>query len=172
MLNLYLLRHAKSSRGGVFTADFERPLSAHGRRDAQALARHMAARRLRPDLILCSPSKRTRETLAPLAAGIAKDARALFEDSLYGGAAAAYLALIQQRGEGAGAVLLIGHNPAIAALALLLIGGGDNEARAAMAAKFPTCALAHITFELADWSSVATGAGDLSAFIRPRDLER
>ena len=175
MLNLYLLRHAKSSRDDALAADYDRPLNARGRRAARHMAEHMAEKGLFPALVLCSPSRRTRETLEALSAEMLKQARILFEEPLYGGSAPTYLALLGTRGQTAGEVLLIGHNPAIETLALRLVGSGEEAGQglstAAMAEKFPTGALAHIAFDVADWSEVAAGSGRLVSFTRPRELE-
>jgi phosphohistidine phosphatase len=174
MLNLYLLRHAKSSLTGIFAGDFDRPLSGRGRRVAPLVARNMAARGLSPELVLCSPARRARETLDAMSKDLPNDAQILFEDALYGGTADDYLALVRTHGESAGAVLLIGHNPAVEDLAHLLVGSGAAAAHGpsatAMAEKFPTAALAHIAFDLADWSKLAPGSGRLVSFIKPSDL--
>jgi phosphohistidine phosphatase len=39
-----------------------------------------------------------------------------------------------------------------------------------LTAKFPTCALAVLDFEIEAWKAVAPGTGDLVDFVRPRDL--
>jgi phosphohistidine phosphatase len=64
-------------------------------------------------------------------------------------------------------VLLIGHNPGIAELAVMLAGDGDRAARAAMAAKFPTAALARLRIDQR-WSAVEAGAATLEEFWTPR----
>ena len=61
---LVLVRHAKASSDDPRLADAERPLTDRGRRDAAAVGRWLAARDLRPDLVLCSTSLRTRQTWA------------------------------------------------------------------------------------------------------------
>ena len=58
---LVLLRHSKSVPPESMP-DFERPLSDRGRADAQAAGRYLVAQGIEADLVLCSPSKRTRET--------------------------------------------------------------------------------------------------------------
>ncbi len=168
MLNLYLLRHAKSNWAKPLAADFARKLTARGRRAARRMADHMAAQGLCPTLILCSPARRTRETLAALATDA--NAEILFEDTLYAGSAGDYLALITAHGGKANEVLVIGHNPAIEELALLLAGGGDKTALAELAEKFPTAALAHIAFEVDDRFKLTARSGRLVAFERPREL--
>src|SRR3546814_20350419 len=44
-------------------SDLDRPLSAEGNAEAEAAGRWLQEQRLVPDLVLCSPSRRTRETL-------------------------------------------------------------------------------------------------------------
>lgn len=57
---LFILRHAESPLSG--SEDFERPLSARGVRQAQALGAAMKQQDLLPDYVVCSPARRTRET--------------------------------------------------------------------------------------------------------------
>ena len=64
-------------------------------------------------------------------------------------------------------VLLIGHNPGIGDLAVMLAGHGDRAARAAMAAKFPTAALALLAIDRR-WSAAEAGAATLDEFWTPR----
>src|SRR5437899_9106811 len=63
MHTLYLLRHAKSSWADRTLPDTERPLAPRGRRDAKRIAEHLAGLGIEPELVLCSPAERTRETL-------------------------------------------------------------------------------------------------------------
>src|SRR3546814_6959664 len=44
-------------------SDLDRPLSAEGNAEAEAAGRWLQEQRLVPDLVLCSPSRRTREPL-------------------------------------------------------------------------------------------------------------
>jgi phosphohistidine phosphatase len=79
---------------------------------------------------------------------------------------------LAEHGGGARRLLLIGHNPAIQATALGLIGSAESRAAAKLAAKFPTAALAVIDFDARSWSGIRPGSGRLAVFIRPRDLGR
>ncbi|MFK0293496.1 SixA phosphatase family protein [Streptomyces sp. NPDC090442] len=63
---LIVLRHAKSAwPEGV--PDHERPLAGRGRRDAPAAGRWLWQQHCAPDVVLCSTSRRTRETWARVA---------------------------------------------------------------------------------------------------------
>ena len=62
MLNLMLLRHAKSSLAEAGQEDSDRSLNDRGRLAATAMGRYMASHSLVPQLVLCSPARRARET--------------------------------------------------------------------------------------------------------------
>jgi phosphohistidine phosphatase len=66
-----------------------------------------------------------------------------------------------------GSVMLIGHNPSIERLALLLAVESDrlDELRA----KYPTAALATLTFD-GGWHELRAGGAELTGFVKPRDL--
>src|SRR5262245_28657886 len=80
---LYLLRHAKSDRSDPTAADFDRPLAPRGRRDAPLLAAHMQDQGYHPALILCSPARRTRETLELMQPAIGPKIQTKFDRKLY-----------------------------------------------------------------------------------------
>src|SRR3546814_10510671 len=63
MRELILLRHAHAEPPAAGQSDLDRPLSAEGNAEAEAAGRWLREQRLVPDLALCSPSRRTRETL-------------------------------------------------------------------------------------------------------------
>src|SRR3546814_12038901 len=68
-------------------------------------------------------------------------------------------------------VLLIGHNPGLEELVLLLVPDDARDTlRAEAAAKYPTATVAEIRFD-DDWPSVTMASGTLTRFIRPRDLD-
>lgn len=164
---LYLLRHAKAGWALPGVRDFDRPLDASGRADAEAMGAAMRARGYIPDLTLCSNAKRARETLEGLA-NQTDTGKVLFLDTLYSEDAAGYLSII--RGNGcSGSLLVIGHNPMTEDLALAVSGDGDETARAMLSHGFPTSGLAVVRFG-ADLAKAAQGAGYLEAFLTPADL--
>ena len=171
MPQLLLLRHAKSSWDGSGTADIDRPLSARGRRAAAAMAETIATRALIPDRILCSPAQRTRETLAALMPHLPARTAIAIAPELYEPIAGDYRATIAAHGDGAGTLMVIGHNPAIPATALILISAGDARLSSDIARKYPTGALATIVFPTGDWSRLSPHSGRIEAFLKPRDLD-
>jgi phosphohistidine phosphatase len=173
MLTLSLLRHAKSSWDDPGLADRERPLGKRGLRDAPRMSGVFAAHGLRPDLVLCSPSVRTRETLA--LSGLSSQAvgqcpPVLFEDPLYLAGAQALLARVRQVPRGVQHLLVIGHNPGLHELAVSMARAAGSGGGEAMAQRFPTAALAVIDVSAGAWEDVQPGTGTLRLFVAPRDL--
>ena len=168
---LYLLRHAKSDRGDPNLSDIDRPLAPRGRRDAPAMAAYMRKHDYRPDLILCSPAARTRETLELLQPTLGLDIRAEYDRKLYPGSPDALLRRLRDVDEEVGAVLLVGHNPGLERLAGGLAPRGDRRALARMREKYPTCSLAVIHLHIDRWEQADLGAGALTDFMVPARLD-
>jgi phosphohistidine phosphatase len=164
---LYLLRHAKSSWDDAGLADRDRPLNPRGLRAAKRLAEHVVQEGIAPDLILCSPARRTRETLERVFPDPGAIGAIEFEDELYGATAAGLLARLRALAEDSGSAMLIGHNPAIGELAGELPAQGERLEE--LRAKYPTCSLATLTFA-GRWADLQTGAAELNAFVKPREL--
>ena len=111
---LYLLRHAEAEPWSPLGNDFSRPLGERGKRHAHAVADWAAHNLDLPDTVLCSPARRTRETLAPL---LAKWPRALattdYADSIYGASPDMLLTLAADAFSYSQRLLMVGHNPGI-----------------------------------------------------------
>jgi phosphohistidine phosphatase len=167
---LYLLRHAKSSWAEEGAEDFDRPLSGRGRRAAPAMADYMAAQHYRPDLILCSPAARTRETLALMQPHLGSTPPAQFDQHLYLATADELLRRLQAVRPDVGSLLLIGHNPSLERLAAKLAGRGDRGLLGELRRKYPTAALAVLAFDVARWKEIGESGGELRDFMTPAKL--
>jgi phosphohistidine phosphatase len=166
---LYLLRHAKSAWDDAAVEDHDRPLAARGRRAARAMAKHFRGLGADPELILCSSAERTRETLDLLMPGFAAAPIVAVERGLYLAGAEAMLARLRGVEDPVERVLLIGHNPGLHELALLLAQAGRAKLRAPLARKFPTAALASYALE-SGWSALGPETARLDAYVTPAEL--
>ena len=165
----HLLRHAKSSWDDPHRADIDRPLAPRGRRAARAMAERLRREAVRPDLVICSPARRTRETLEIVAAAF-PDAEVRFEDALYGAGGGDLLACLRASPDRAASIMVVGHNPGLHDLAVSLAGGGDPDDLARLAAKMPTGALATLRAPARRWRDVSPGTAELADFVVPREL--
>ena len=166
MKRLYLLRHAKSSWDDPSIPDRERPLNPRGRRAAKAMAGHFREQRIEPRVVLCSPAVRTRETLARIEPALGRP-RVRIEAGLYGAGVGTLLALLLALPDTEDSILVIGHNPGLQDLVVYL--ARPAPARDDVEAKFPTAALATLTYT-GRWSGLGAETADLVAYVRPRDL--
>jgi phosphohistidine phosphatase len=168
---LFVLRHAKSSWDDPGLDDHERPLATRGRQAVQVLAEHVRANDIRPAQVLCSSARRTRETLE----GVAPGGETLIESDLYAAGADELLDRLRRVSDGIDSVMVIGHNPALQSIVLRLSNGGgsdgDDSFRAQVSHKFPTGALATLSFDCS-WSELAPGCAHLVDYVRPKAIAR
>ncbi len=166
MLTLYLVRHGKSSWSRPLLRDHDRPLSRRGRDASKLIADYVNQSLPLPGLVLASTAARTLETAEVLAARWTPSPPVVADSSLYLATPAEMLKRIRSVTD-ARVLMLVGHNPGTAELGQLLAGD-----RSAFGAKFPTGALAAISFAVDDWALADLGDGQLKAFVQPRDLVR
>jgi phosphohistidine phosphatase len=164
---LLLLRHAKSSWKDTSLPDDERPLAPRGRRALVLVGQYLRTSGLDVDLVLCSPARRTRETLDGL--GLHGDPEVRFVREIYEAIAHQLLELVNQVDSQYRTVLLIGHNPGIEDLAAGLLSDGDDGSLSQLREGFPTAALAVVSCDQ-EWSDLSWRSAHLDSYVRPRDL--
>jgi phosphohistidine phosphatase len=164
MHTLLVLRHAKAA-GEPGVNDHERPLKGRGRRNATAAGRWLVAVSLAPDRVVCSSSRRTRETWELVSAALgaaAPDQEGVSVDRrVYDAGSRDLLDIVREQPEEAGGVMMVGHNPASHQLAVDLSGRSDFP--------FPTCALAVIKLS-GSWADAVPGGGELTMYWNPHTL--
>ncbi|MEX2352551.1 MAG: histidine phosphatase family protein [Gammaproteobacteria bacterium] len=165
---LFIMRHAKSDWNAGIDRDFDRPLSKRGIRDALKMADWMSEQNIRPDLLISSPSLRTRETAGIiLSKSEMNPENVIWEQQLYEAGLNDLLGIVERYAGTADSILLIGHNPGVDSLLSLL--AGEEPARTASGKLMTTAALAILDYG-SSRITVKPGAGRLHRLIRPGDL--
>jgi len=168
---LYLLRHAKSSWDEPDIADFDRPLNKRGRKAAKLMAQYLRDEGITPQSVICSPSKRTRDTLKQLMP-VLGDAPINFDHRVYEASYQTLLHCLADLPPDLPSVLLIGHNPGLERLAAYLMSDhGHGPAAERLHDKYPTGALAVLSVPSTNWVDLKVGSGRLDDFVRPADLD-
>ena len=170
MRQLLLLRHAKSSWDEPHLSDHARPLNVRGRQAASAMAGEMRRLELRPDLVLVSSARRTLQTLAALEPWAAQP-RIEPLDALYLAPASDLLEAIGRATPTARCILLVGHNPGLHDLAMILAGAhaaGDPQVRR-LAEGYPSGALSEFAVAV-PWSDIGGTGVRLTRLLLPGDL--
>ena len=159
---LILMRHAKSDWGSPGLPDHDRPLNGRGTGDAPLMGDWLRAGGHLPDEVLCSTATRTRQTLA----GLALDAPVQFLPALYHADPETMMQALQKAK--ARRVLMIGHNPGIAAFAADLLDKAPDHPRFQ---DYPTCATLVARFDIGTWDDLRWHSGQPVAFAIPADFK-
>jgi phosphohistidine phosphatase len=162
MRTLLILRHGKAApeEGG---SDAARPLTQRGKREAELMGQLLRTGDLVPDRILASNARRTRET-AEQAATAAHFSGAIDElDELYLAEPEAYITAVRQHAPDAQRVLLVGHNPGLEALALILTGDPVS---------LPPAGLVVCSLPIATFAELGPRVrGEMRRFATPSELD-
>jgi phosphohistidine phosphatase len=161
---LLLMRHAKSDYPqGV--PDHDRPLAPRGIREAGLAGVWLRANASPIDAVLCSTATRARQTLE----NTRVDAPVRYSERLYGATPGTMIEDINGTADDVGTLLVIGHEPTMSSLALVLADDdGTNIAVVErISTKFPTSAIAVLAVP-GGWKGLEPGGAALTGFEVPR----
>lgn len=162
---ILIMRHAKSSWDDSSLRDFERPLNKRGRRDAPAMGQYLTDLGLIPEVIVCSPAERARETIHLLAEATNADRDIVhYDEALYYEGADAYLDAIRKAPEDAEIVLVAGHNPTIEQVVSRLAGGNTRR-------KITTANIACFYTSASAWEDVSELNTTFKWLTGPKDIQ-
>lgn len=163
---LTLLRHAKSDYPpGVM--DHDRPLNDRGRRDAPE-AGQVLAQGPHIDIALVSDAVRAQQTWQ-LAAQSLPGVPMQTQPRLYHALVSDFVDVLSELPDAVDHAVVVAHNPGLEELAMMMTRPADTAAYEAMCTKFPTSAIALISFE-GSWVDIASQfrQGELIEFAVPR----
>ncbi|UWQ62967.1 histidine phosphatase family protein [Leisingera caerulea] len=158
---LILTRHAKSAWDTSVPSDHARPLNKRGRRSAPAIADWLRGNGHLPDQVISSSSRRTRETFELMDLGVP----AAFTERLYHANSDILFKVLCQAEKPR--VMLIGHNPGIAAFAHSIVATPPDHARFD---DYPTGATLVAEFGIGNWKDLSWSSGKAIDFAVPREL--
>lgn len=169
MHQLLLLRHAKSCHKDKSLDDFDRPLGKRGRRDCKRIGKWLAGAGVKPDVIISSPSKRTRQTVKRVLKHTdLNPLEVQWEDKVYDASAKTLLKLLAGIPEEAETVMLVGHHEGLESLILRSIEWSEIPAVSKL---IPTCAIAWLEIDR-EWSSIKKSEVHLKTIVKPRELHQ
>jgi phosphohistidine phosphatase len=176
MRRLMLLRHAKTEPDAASGRDQDRRLDDRGQADAAEIGYFISRHPPVPDLVLVSTAVRAHQTWeivqdAMTDSGL--EARVELMPELYGADSPQLLRTIHAASRSdPNTLMVVGHNPGLHELALMLAGSGDADARKALSDNLPTSGLAVMDFAVDDWDDVAFRRGELMLFVSPKLLKQ
>jgi phosphohistidine phosphatase len=163
MRTLLILRHGKAANDEA-GLDRDRALTKRGKREAEQMGQRLRDSDLVPDRIITSSALRARDTARRVAAESGFRGAIDELDELYLAEPEAYITATKRLAdEDAERVLVVGHNPGLEALALLLTGEPTS---------LPTAGLIVCALPIAGFSELSLEvSGKLTRFERPKGLE-
>ena len=167
MRQLHLIRHAKSSWDYPSLVDRQRPLNERGQRASALMGAAMSMRLKDTPALFVSSAVRARHTLKGLVSGwpALERARSTTGDRLYTFDAHDLIAWLSEADDRLDHMAVIGHNPALSALARLLYPQLTRS-------RLPTAAWLWLSFDNVSWRSVVDSPekAELVGLYTPKNL--
>jgi phosphohistidine phosphatase len=153
MKKLLLIRHAKATHETGF-ADFERPLTDKGLKQAELMAVRLQENSIQPQLLVASPALRTLSTANVLSQALGLP-QATTNPDIYDASESTLLKVIYNLPDNTDFIALVGHNPGISQV-LYYFSGAVKDV--------PPCAIALIEFEAESWNELYEQSGKLTHY--------
>jgi phosphohistidine phosphatase len=161
---LILIRHTKSSWTDFNVSDFEHPIKEDRIDDAINMAARLKKMDVKPDLIICSPAKRTQQTANYFCEKLKyKVEQMQLDKRIYESSPEDILQVVQEIGAENKTVLLIGHNPSITYFANWFMDEKIDQ--------MPTTGVVWLEFKSETWQIDRQTPCRLIAFLTPRTIE-
>jgi phosphohistidine phosphatase len=123
---------------------------------------------VRPQLVVCSTATRAQQTMRLVLPSLGEP-DVWLEVTLYAADAETLLARIRALPDEVDAAMLVGHNPGLMEVLLLLAAPGKLRERATV--NVPTGALAELEADVGRWGDITPGEARLTKFVVPRELK-
>lgn len=161
MKSLILVRHAKSDWSNPQLKDFDRPLNKRGIKNAPLMAKKLKTLlNENPNLIISSPSLRTKQTLEYFLKEFDYKGEIVFEDKIYETSYLELLEVIKNVDDTKNKIFVIGHNPALNDLLDVFIDDFNLN--------IPTSAILKLDFDTSSWKSISKNNAKLIFFQYPK----
>jgi phosphohistidine phosphatase len=170
MRRLILFRHAKSDWDDPSLPDHERTLAPRGRDAAPRMGAYLARERLVPDRVIVSAARRTRETWALIAKELPVIEDVRLEPRIYEASVDMLLTVVRETLEDAPTLMLVGHNPGLQSLALLVGRRETSPVREAIGRKFPTAAICVLAADYDSWVELMPDTARIERFVTPKSI--
>ncbi|HEX2976946.1 MAG TPA: histidine phosphatase family protein [Bacteroidales bacterium] len=164
MKKIVFVRHGKAEEEYHGINDFERSLTASGKKISSKMADIFALKEKSPGLFISSPAFRAIETAMIFAAHseISYDSILLRSTLYFNANAENLMELLSEDAAGYDSVTLFGHNPSFSDMAYELCSGGCDQ--------MPKSGVIGISFNVKSWDEITKGTGKQEYFLKPEKL--
>ena len=161
MKKLIFVRHAKAEVLSPEFTDFERSLTAKGKKISKLMARRLMEIEKSPGTLITSPAFRALETAFIFAGEFKiKPERISINSNLYYKMSFQYLhEIFKIVNEDTDTLMLFGHDPSFSEITNSLCSEGCDS--------MPKCGVIGITFNIKTWSEVRRNTGKMEYYLKP-----
>lgn len=115
---LYIMRHAQKDESNPEQYDYDVELTPKGLEDSKNIALKLKDKKITPDLIVSSPSMRTRQTAEIIAETLFYTKNIMYNEVIYQAFVNEIVESITYTFDTVDSLMIIGHNPSLTALAI------------------------------------------------------
>ena len=170
MLNLSLIRHAKSDWSNYDGNDMARPISSKGIKKTKKILKFLEEKKkILFKEIFCSPSRRTKETLDLLLENISNKPKIFFLEDLYYSSGVDIFRTVAMHAK-KNKVLVVSHEPLLSDSITNFFIGSQNKHYLKAKAEYTTSAFFNVSFKCSDWDKIRKSNSSINFYIKPKDL--
>lgn len=163
MKNIFIVRHAKSTKDIQELIDFERPLNERGVKNANQISEDLLKKKEIPEVIITSPAIRAISTALIFANKFDFPwEKFLVKDGIYEADAETILNVIRHIPDEYQSAMIFGHNPGFTILCNKL---GNKPID-----NMPTSAVMKIELNISSWKEAGNEKGNVALFETPKAL--
>ena len=171
MLNLSLVRHAKSDWSNYDGDDMARPISSKGIKKTKKILKFLEEKKKNIPFneVLCSPSRRTKETLNLLLDNISTKPRIKFLENLYYSSDVNIFHIVKLHARKK-RVLVVSHEPLLSDSIANFFFGSQNKHFLKAKEEYTTSAFFNVSFNCSDWDKIRKSNSSINFYVKPKDL--
>ena len=171
MLNLSLIRHAKSDWSNFDGDDMSRPISMKGKKRTEKILKFLEKKEKKIVFkeIFCSPSRRTKETLKLLLEKISNDPKIYYLEDLYHSSGINIFDTVMLHAK-LNRVLVVSHEPLISSSIENFFSGSNNKYYLNAIEEYTTSAFFNVRFKCKEWSEINKSVSKINFYKKPKDL--
>lgn len=165
---LLVMRHGKAE-STASQIDHERRLTDRGQAQARLVGEYLQSQNVRLSQVLVSDAARTRETWEHVVSQMPEfEGEVSFHEEIYSGGPSEVMDLVRQSEDRHPVVMVIGHEPTVAAL-VAHFADDDSDAGSVAQARIglPTGAMGVLSGPLDGWHELGEGTLTLHTIVRP-----
>ncbi len=169
MINLLLLRHAKSDWNSHNGKDFERDIQKKGELRTEKICKFLNDNGVIISKVLCSTALRTVKTYEIIFKSYKNRFNVKFLDELYHATADNILEILRKQ-KNEKSVMIIGHEPSLSELVRVMSNTVKDNSHFDAINSYVTSGLCSLSFKVTNWEDISKKNSEFNFYIKPKDL--